>query len=394
MRVLLIAHSCQSLTEGQPKAVELAKIPDLELMVLTPDRWMNYGQWRAPQTPDQADVAHDQRFEFVAGRVMWPWAGKAQNYLHWYPDLKKIVRDFRPDIIDLWEEPWSLVSAHACRLRDRECPQTKIISETEQNIDKHLPPPFETFRQYSLSRADFCVARNVEAMQILRKKGFAGAGEIVPNAVDDSLFRPLDKVQCRHDLGVSGFVVGYIGRLVEEKGLLDMIEALPFCDASVNLLFIGGGPMRDVLQERAAQLTSSTRSVRVRFIDAVPLQQLPQMMNALDVLALPSRTTPSWKEQFGRVIIEAHACEVPVIGSSSGAIAEVIENGGLVFREGDAEDLANAIETLRQNPQRAREMALAGRAQVLEKYTWRRVAQQMHAIYQRVLEGDAASQSQ
>jgi glycosyltransferase involved in cell wall biosynthesis len=390
MRVLLIAHNCQSLTEGQPKAVELAKIPDIELMVLTPNRWRHYGRWRSPQVPDQSSVPPDERFQYVTGRVMWPWINKAQSYLHWYPDLKEILRDFRPDIIDLWEEPWSMVSAHTCRLRNRILPGAKIISETEQNINKQLPPPFENLRQFSLESADFCIARNREAMQILRLKGYNGAGEVVPNAVDETLFRPLDKAKCRKDLGVNGFVVGYIGRLVEEKGLLEMVEALPFCDDSVNLLFIGGGPMRDVLQARAGAMGTSTR---VRFIDAVPLKELPQMMNALDVLALPSRTTPTWKEQFGRVIIEAHACEVPVIGSSSGAIAEVIGDGGLIFREGDAQELAGAIESLRQNPQRAREMALAGRAQVLEKYTWHRVAQQMHVIYQRALQDGATSQA-
>ena len=377
MRVLLISHTCQSASEGQPKAWQLAQMPNLELMVLTPDRWLHYGQWRAPDMPQNAP------FELRAARVMWPWLGRAQNYAHWYPGLEKVIRDFRPDIIDLWEEPWGLVSAHACWLRDKKFPNVKIVSETEQNLNKTLPPPFEKWRSYTLKRADFCIARSEEARQVLAIKSYKGESEVVPNAVDAEMFRPLDKIQCREKLGASGFVVGYIGRLVEEKGLTDLVDALPFCDQSVNLLFVGDGELRESLKHRAQANGSSTR---VRFLAGVPAKQLPPIMNALDALCLPSRTTPSWKEQFGRVIIEAHACEVPVVGSSSGAIPEVVGDGGLVFREGDVRDVANAIETLRENPQLARKMGRVGRAKVEESYTWRRVAEQMFRIYSRVLD--------
>ena len=377
MRVLLISHTCQSASEGQPKAWELAQIPNVKLMVLTPDRWLHYGKWRAPELPQNAP------FELRAGRVMWPWLGKAQNYAHWYPGLAKVIRDFKPDIIDLWEEPWGLVSAHACWLRDKKFPHIKIISETEQNLNKTLPPPFEKWRSYTLNRADFCIARSEEARQVLISKGYNGKSEVVPNAVDAEMFRSLDKPQCREKLGANGFVVGYIGRLVEEKGLMDLIDALPFCDEDVNVLFVGDGELRESLQHRAAQNGSSTR---VRFLAGVPASELPPIMNALDALVLPSRTTPSWKEQFGRVIIEAHACEVPVIGSSSGAIPEVVGEAGLVFPEGDARALSQSIETLRENPQRAREMGKIGRAKVEASYTWRRVAEQMFQIYTRVLD--------
>jgi glycosyltransferase involved in cell wall biosynthesis len=108
-------------------------------------------------------------------------------------------------------------------------------------------------------------------------------------------------------------------------------------------------------------------------------------MNAIDVLALPSRTTASWKEQFGRVLIEANACATPVIGSDSGAIPDVIGQGGLVVPEQNPRALADAIESLAREPERARAMGMAGRAQAEAKYTWGRVAEQMHGIYSRML---------
>src|SRR5665213_3189859 len=99
LRVLLISHTCQSKTEGQPRAAELSRFADIDLKVLTPSRWRHYGKWR------QADLSGDGDFQIEAASVAWPWVGPAQFYLHWYPELRRVLRDFRPDVIDIWEEP-------------------------------------------------------------------------------------------------------------------------------------------------------------------------------------------------------------------------------------------------------------------------------------------------
>ena len=376
MKILLISHTCQSRTEGQPKAHCLARLPDVQLRVLVPDRWMNYGSWRPAEPP------LNPAFGFTAGRVRLPWVGPAQFYLHYYPQLAALLREFKPDIIDLWEEPWGLVSVQACSLRRRFLPNARIISETEQNTDKHLPFPFERFRRQTLRQADFAVGRNVEALDILRRKGYTGPARVVPNAVDAELFRPLDRPVARRALGFSGFVVGYVGRLVAEKGLMDLVEALPACPPDVSLVLVGSGDQRQPLLDRAQTLGCASR---LQILPARPLDQLPQLMNALDVLVLPSRTTARWKEQFGRVIIEAGACQTPVIGSDSGAIPEVVGTAGLIFPEGQSHALAAAIQRLHGDPQLCRNLGLQGRAQVEARYTWQRVAEQMHTIYRQVL---------
>lgn len=376
MRVLLISHTCQSRTEGQPKARFLAQLHDMELRVLVPNRWMHYGKWRS------ADAVPASEFECKAARVALPWVGPAQNYLHWYPELAAELRDFRPDVIDLWEEPWGLVSVQACYLRDKLLKTARIVTETEQNINKTLPYPFEQFRSYTLRHADYAVGRNAEALSILRTKGYKGEAEVVPNAVDTELFRPLNRLACRDKLGLSGFVAGYVGRLVEEKGLMDMLEALPYCPPEVNLLYVGSGDFQNALQLRAEQIQMAHR---VRIVSARPLDELPEVMNAIDVLVLPSRTTSSWKEQFGRVIIEAHACGTAVAGSSSGAIPEVVGDGGLVFPERNPEQLAGALLALNADLPGRLAMGERGRLEVLRSYTWQRVAERMHGIYTRLM---------
>ena len=375
MRVLLISHTCQSRTEGQPKAALLSRIPGVELKVLIPDRWKHYGKWRP------TDVPSPDQFECKVGRVAWSWAGPAQFYLHWYPELPRIVKEFKPDVIDLWEEPWGLVSVLTCRVRNRYAPEAKIVTETEQNINKQLPFPFEKFRSYTLSQADYAVGRNSEAVAILKSKGYAGPAEVVPNAVDADLFHPLNRQECRDKLGFTGFVAGYVGRLVEEKGLGDMVDALKNCPKNVKLVFVGAGAFAESLQTQAKTLGVADR---ITFLPSRPLDQLPEVMNAMDVLVLPSRTTPSWKEQFGRVIIEAQACATPVIGSSSGAIPDVVGDGGLIFEERNSIALAQSLTDLASDSDRCRTMGLLGRKAVEQHYTWQRVAEQMYSIYEAV----------
>jgi glycosyltransferase involved in cell wall biosynthesis len=376
MRVLLISHTCQSRTEGQPKAHALATFKDMTLRVLVPERWRRYGNWRTAERPANGE------FDFRAERTRMTWAGPAQSYLHNYPCLRGMMQEFQPDVIDLWEEPWSMVSVQTCRLREVFLPKAKIVSETEQNIDKKLPFPFELFRGFTLRRADYVVGRSAEAVKIIRKKGYAGPAEVVPNAVDADLFRPMDRAACRRELGLSGFVAGYAGRMVEEKGLVDLIDALSLGPPQVNLVLVGDGPLKPwlVQQARVRKLEN-----RLRILDAQPLAKLPPLMNALDVFILASRTTRSWKEQFGRVVIEAHACGTPVIGSNSGAIPDVIGGGGLVVPEHNAPALAAAITQLAGDPDRCRQLGQIGREQVLEHYTWQRVAERMYDIYQKLL---------
>lgn len=373
----MISHSCQSRTEGQPKAVELARL-GVDLRVVVPRRWKHYGQWRPTQRPIE-----NSGFQLMQMSVAFPWTGPGQSYLHFYPGLARVLRDWSPDIIDLWEEPWSAVSLQACFLRDRFCSGAAIVSETEQNIEKTLPPPFETFRTSVLKRADFVVGRSEEALAIVKRKGFTGPTRVVPNAVDADLFQPLSpaaKSETRRELGWGDaqFIAGYIGRLVEEKGLADFVEAIAQTPPCVRGVLVGDGPFEAQLREQIARLGLEAR---VTLLPARPAKELAPLMGALDVLVLPSRTTPRWKEQFGRVLIEAAACAVPTIGSDSGAIPGVIGDAGRIFPEGDTSALAKELGDLCAHPDAARALGQNGLKAVQSRYTWAKVAGAMLDIY-------------
>jgi glycosyltransferase involved in cell wall biosynthesis len=106
----------------------------------------------------------------------------------------------------------------------------------------------------------------------------------------------------------------------------------------------------------------------------------------MDVLALTSRTLPNWKEQFGRVLVEAMACGVPVIGSSSGEIPHVIGDAGLIVHEEDVDGLRNGLLQLMRDDALRLELGRRGRQRVLERFTQARVAAETVEIYRSMLD--------
>ena len=151
--------------------------------------------------------------------------------------------------------------------------------------------------------------------------------------------------------------------------LADAVARLTF---PFNLLIIGRGPEKKRILRRVDELGMLPKT---RFVDAVPHDSVAGYMNCIDVLVLPSVTTRIWKEQFGRVLIEAMASEVPVVGSSSGEIPHVIGPAGMVFDEGDPGHLAARISEVFAGD-RAK-LGKAARRRVQQKYTMRKIARDL-----------------
>jgi len=203
--------------------------------------------------------------------------------------------------------------------------------------------------------------------------------------VDAELFVPMDRDTAQQASGITGTALGYVGRLVPEKGLSGLLDAVAKLDASVGLYFVGDGPMREELADKANALGIAER---VHFVGPKPLDQLPSVMNAIDALVLPSLTTASWKEQFGRVIIEAFACGTPVVGSDSGAIPHVIADDGGGFAEDDTQAMARAINAcLSQDESVKAQARLRRRERVEAEFTWGVVARRYAELWRGLIEG-------
>jgi len=107
----------------------------------------------------------------------------------------------------------------------------------------------------------------------------------------------------------------------------------------------------------------------------------------MTLLCAPSRTTPVWREQFGRMLIEAMACGVPVVASSSGEMPHVIEDAGRLVPEQDPAAWADAIEALLNDPRARHELAERGVERACARFAWPIVARQHLSFFEALLEG-------
>jgi glycosyltransferase involved in cell wall biosynthesis len=341
LRVLSIAHSAFLDGSSRLRYYPLAGDERLQLTVLTPDRWSESGrEFKRGSHPGPIDIRPEKILLRELPRVNW--------YLHFYPSLGRLIKELLPDVLHLWEEPWSVVALQATRLRQRCFPNVALVLETEQNILRRLPQPFESIRRYTLRHTDLLIARQQEALDVSRACGYTGPASFVDYAVDRTCFTPGDSIAARREFQVDGFTVGYVGRLVREKGLFTVLDALKSCRQPVCFLMMGDGPARSELNDTISKLGLEGR---VRILPSQPQERVARFMNAVDVLALMSITTRTWKEQFGRVIVEAQACGLPVIGSTSGSIPSVVGGGGWIVEESDSKTLADLLDRLALHPE-------------------------------------------
>jgi glycosyltransferase involved in cell wall biosynthesis len=371
LKVLSISHSAMKQSSERSRYVHLAANRDIDLTLVVPDKWKQFGyKWVA----DPSTSSLDMRIRPIRlGKV-----GKAKWYLHYYPGLADLVAKLSPDVIHLWEEPWSAVALQAARLCERQTPRPALVLETEQNILYRLPFPFEQIRRYTLSRADALVVRQAEALEVCRACGYQGAGVIVEYWADTTKFYPDDRHGARNEFGLCSFTIGYVGRIVEDKGLFTILEALRLCKQDVNFLLLGDGPDRERLIQHAQHLGLGGR---VRFLPPVRPDGVRRFMNALDALTLMSITTPTWKEQFGRVIMEAQACSVPTIGSSSGAIPSVVGKAGWIVQESDARQLSHLLDRLAASPDEVAAKAEEGLQQVHGRFSPKTISTALHNAF-------------
>lgn len=381
MRVLLISHSLVTHSNHRLPE-ELARYPDVQLEVLAPEWWPEESRVVRQEKPSDP-VYRVRQARTISTREPAP------NLFVYCDEVARALRTFRPDVIDVQEEPFSLAMGQILVVRQALASRAALIFYSFQNLLKRYPPPFNLFEQWAFRvAAGACVATS-EIGGVLRRKGYRGRLVVNPPGVDPQVFRPLPEAGAalRASLGIAPGqpLLGFLGRLTPEKGVHDLVAALAMLPGDVHLLLVGGGD-RGPIETHARALGVAGR---IRFTGAVNRLEAPRYLSALDALAVPSRTTPGWKEQFGRVIAEAALCGVPVIGSDSGAIPEVIGDAGVIVPEANVRALAAAARLVLGQPELAARLGTKARQRALDRYTWERVAADRYALYCAVGRGTA-----
>ena len=300
-----------------------------------------------------------------------PVHGDRVPHLMWYGGLGGVF-DRGWDVVHCWEEPYILAGAQIARGAPRDA---RLVIASFQNLTKNYPWPLSAFERAAMRRADGWIAFGQTVFDTLnpRPEYRGKPSRVIPPGVDLARFRPDDSAR-RRILERVGWspgdgVVGFLGRFVPEKGLALLIEALKGATQPWRALFVGGGPMQDVLQRFAAEHPG-----RVHIETGVAHDQVPMWLNAMTVLCAPSQTTPQWREQFGRMLIEAMACGVPVIASDSGEMPAVVGDAGTVVAERDVSAWSTAIDRLLGDETVRGDRAARGIDRARTRFAWRVVA--------------------
>jgi len=366
LRVFMLSKAC-IVGVYQRKLEEMVMdAPEMTLLVATPASWKDEGGVKL------LERAHIRGYRLET----LPLAFNGQFHLHFYPTLGRHLRDFRPDIVHIDEEPYNLATYHANRLA-RRC-GAKTLWFSWQNLLRRYPPPFVWLERYNLRHVDYAIAGSQTAAAVWRQKGYAGPLAVIPQfGVDPEIFTPPDAPR-----NGDAMHIAYVGRLVPEKGVDVLLRALAGLEGEWRATILGNGPEEERLRRLAAE---SGLAERVTFCSAIPSTAMPAFYRTLDVLVLPSRTQPNWTEQFGRVLVEAMACGVVAVGSEAGEIPHVIGDAGPVFPENDALALHAALKRLLESPELRRQLGARGRARVLAQFTQQQVAQATVAVYREML---------
>jgi len=304
-------------------------------------------------------------------------------HLMWYANRRACLQgDW--DVVHCWEEPFVLAAAQIARtVPDR----TAFVVSSFQNLDKRYPWPLSAFERRVLRRADGWIAfgETVHDTLMRRRVGYRDRpSRVIPPGVDTSDFapNPAAATEMYRTLAWSEGVptVGFVGRFVPEKGPLMLAAALEAVTTPWRALFVGGGPLEADLRHFAA-----VHPDRVRIVTGVAHADVPRWLNTMSVLCAPSQTTIRWREQFGRMLIEAMACGVPVVASDSGEIPHVVGDAGLLVPEADAAGWARAIERLLRDGNLRCDLARRGRARVEAKFAWPVVARQHLEFFESLL---------
>ena len=366
LRVMSIAHGAVRSDLGRIRYRDFVGRSDLSVELVAPAWWREYGRITEAAPVSASDVP------LHVEQIRLPYVPAVNWYAHYYPRLGQLIADMKPDVIHLWEEPWSVVALQACRLRG----DASLVLEVDQNILKRLPPPFEQIRRYVLRRTDVILARSREAEHVVRACGFAGPVMPIGYGVDQAMFRPPPTKTGRKP--GQPLRLGYVGRICEQKGLDDALEAMAMANCPVELSIMGEGPYEPRLRQRIRELGLSDR---VTIVGWKGLDAVADLLRGLDASLLLSRTTRSWKEQFGRTIIESQSCGVPVIGSSSGAIPDVIGAGGWIVGERDPAGVTAILERISLHIDELEAKTAAGLDNVASRFTYRIAAENLEAAW-------------
>ena len=291
--------------------------------------------------------------------------------------LRRVLTDFKPDLVHLEEEPWSQPAAVGLRMA-RRLGIPAVLATAES-----LP------RSYTLGQR-FRRERNLrQAAGVIGSNNLALALAIKRRPTVPHLSLPL--------LGVTpptvvprvphtGLAIGFVGRLVPERGLDLLFRACVGMAGKWMLTVVGTGPSQEELEGLAQRLGIAAR---ISWVGALPRSAVDEVWPQIDCLVLPSRTTQRWVMTVGRAALHAMAHGVAVVGTDSGALRELVGNAGRIVPEEDVPSLTAALEEMHADRSLCERLGAAGRRRVSEEFSDGAIAGKMLAFWRTLIPATA-----
>jgi glycosyltransferase involved in cell wall biosynthesis len=379
MRLLVVGHSFITAFAQRKYAVMKELDRSLQMKLLIPKRvrhpFMTY-------TPEVASGLAQE--EVVCLDTLFPFRSN-MTYLFRPGQLSAELKGFRPDVVYVEEEPHAFITAETAVLATRAAPTAAICAFTWDNLYRRRPFPLNFIKKrvgaLVLRRCDAVVCGNREAEALLRaRRAYSGSSFVLPQmGIDPDEYAP-GPSELRARLGINGGVcIGYVGRLVPEKGVLLLLQALTLLEHHPwRLLLVGSGPLEEDIRVHWTPRFPD----RIVHVPAVPHREVHRYLRCLDIFVLASRSTASWKEQFGLTLAQAMMTQVPAVVSSSGAIPEVVGPGGVIVPEGDVAALAAGLEQLLVSSERREAVGAQARSFAIRNYATEAVAAQYLRVFE------------
>jgi glycosyltransferase involved in cell wall biosynthesis len=362
----------------------LADRHDIDLTLLVPRLW--YSDWLREEVEFRPDQIKEENYEVLP----LPTTSKRDwmKYFFVSPDMG--FRSIDPDLVHVQYASMALIHHQALLYKRLWGADTKYTFFTMNALGVPQEKFHQRLRWQHLKRsADAALGHYPGCRDSLREAGFEKPIYLQTSyGVDEDLFTPDEesRAETREKLGFENdFVIGFVGRLEADKGLDDLLEAVPLEGVDWSLLLVGDGDMREKTER---VIRRNGWEDRVEMTGYVPQEEVPRYMRAMDCYVLGSKTRDYWIDTFPRTIVQAMACEVPVIGSDSGALPFQVRDAGLIYPEGDVDELRERLHRLADDAELRAELAERGRNQTIERFGQRTLADGFYKIARQVIDDE------
>jgi glycosyltransferase involved in cell wall biosynthesis len=365
VRTIILSHLYAD-PANRAKLRALARL-GVSVTAAVPDRWVSQAG-----TALRTRAGEDEGVQVapipVGGPVTEPgqllWDAKA---------LRAVIISFKPDLLHIEEEPWTQPAALGLRLARRI--GVPGVLATAESLPRSYSIGQRLRRERSLRHAAGLIGANNLALALAIKRRPTAPNLSLPQfGVTPPAVAPREP----H----TGLAIGFIGRLVPERGLDLLFRACVGLAGKWTLTVVGTGPSQEELEGLAQRLGIAAR---ISWLGALPRQAVDEIWPRLDCLVLPSRTTERWVMTAGRAAIHAMAHGVAVVGTNSGALPEIVGGGGRIVPEEDVPALTAALQELLADKAQCERLGAAGRRRIMEEFSDAAIAGKMLAFWRTLI---------